>query len=875
MKSHEIRSVFLDFFREKDHKIVPSAPIVQKDDPTLMFTNAGMVQFKDVFLGLKPPPAPRVANTQKCLRVSGKHNDLEAVGRDTYHHTMFEMLGNWSFGDYFKPEAIAWAWELLTDRYGIDPDRIYITVFEGDEKPGLPADDETAELWRKIVPPERILFFGAKDNFWEMGPVGPCGPCTEIHIDTRSDAERRRIPGAELVNRDHPEVFEVWNLVFIQYNRRADGTLEPLPQQHVDTGMGLERLTAVLQGKRSNYDTDIFQPLIRYLEGRFGVEYGKSETIDVALRVCADHIRAITFTVADGQLPANTGAGYVVRRILRRAVNFGFRFLNAREPFLYELVPILSRQFADVFPEVRKQERFIRQVISEEEATFLRTLAVGMKIFQEKISRLEGRVIPGEFAFLLYDTYGFPLDLTELLAREKGLTVDKAGFEAALTAQKERSRQSRQAPMQEWTIVREGEHSVFVGYDRLETDSRIMRYRQANENKQTVWHVVLDTTPFYPEGGGQVGDRGVLILPDHTEIAVLDTRKEHHLIYHVVPDLPETPDVPLTARVDAEHRAETARHHSATHLLHAALRKVLGTHVQQKGSLVTPNYLRFDFSHPKKLSREELIRIEQLVNEKIRANIPLQEDRAIPFQEALEKGAMALFGEKYGERVRMITFDPAFSRELCGGTHVPATGTIGFFKITGQSAVGAGIRRIVATAGKAAEEWTRRLWLETETIREKLKASDTLLKAVEELLRDKKQLEKQLQATRRQIAALQLEMLQNQVTMIGEVPTVVARLPVEDPATMKNLVFQLGRRLKGVVLLGNATTEGKAHLWLYIEKSLTDRLNASEIIRQIAPFIKGGGGGQAFFASAGGKNPAGLAAALDHGRRIIAEKLPS
>ena len=873
MKASEIRAVFLDFFREKGHRIVPSAPIVQKDDPTLMFTNAGMVQFKDVFLGLKPPPAPRVADTQKCLRVSGKHNDLEVVGRDTYHHTMFEMLGNWSFGDYFKAEAIAWAWELLTERYRIDPDRIYVTVFGGDEGLGLPADEEAAALWRKIVPEARILRFGAKDNFWEMGDVGPCGPCTEIHIDTRSEEERRRTPGAELVNRDHPEVFEVWNLVFIQYNRRADGSLEALPQHHVDTGMGLERLTAVLQGKRSNYDTDIFQPLIQYLAGRFDVQYGREEAIDVALRVCADHIRAITFTIADGQLPANTGAGYVVRRILRRAVNFGFRFLNAREPFLYELVPILAEQFADVFPEVKKQQRFIQQVIRQEEAAFLRTLDIGMKIFREKVAELTDRVIPGDFAFLLYDTYGFPLDLTELLAREEGLTVDTAGFEKALAAQKARSRQARQTPMQEWTVVREGEHSVFVGYDRLETESYVMRYRRTGDKKRPVWHVVLDTTPFYPEGGGQVGDRGVFILADGTEIPVLDTRKEHNLIYHVVERLPEPFDRPLTARVDAERRAETARHHSATHLLHAALRTVLGPHVQQKGSLVAPDHLRFDFSHPQKLSAEELTRIEAIVNEKIRADMPLQEDRAISFQEALEKGAMALFGEKYGDKVRMITFGPDFSRELCGGTHVPATGTIGFFKIISQSAVGAGIRRITAKAGKAAEEWVRALWMESEAIREHLKASGPLLKAVEELVQQKKQLEKQLAAGRQQVAALHLEALERQAETVNGVRVAVGQLPLDDPATMKNLVFQLGRRLGGVVLLGNPGQKGKAHLWMYVEKNLTERVSAAEVIRRIASFIKGGGGGQPFFASAGGAHPEGLPEALAEGRRIIAEKL--
>ncbi len=873
MKAHEIRSVFLDFFREKGHRIVPSAPIVQKDDPTLMFTNAGMVQFKDVFLGLSPPPAPRVADTQKCLRVSGKHNDLEAVGRDTYHHTMFEMLGNWSFGDYFKKEAIAWAWELITERYGIDPERLYVTVFEGDEQLGLPRDEEAYQWWSKLLPPDRILFFGSKDNFWEMGEVGPCGPCTEIHVDVRDETQRKAVPGAQLVNQDHPEVFEVWNLVFIQFNRRADGTLEPLPQRHVDTGMGLERLTAVLQGKKSNYDTDIFQPLIQYLCGRFGVKYGDDEAVDVALRVCADHIRAITFTIADGQLPSNTGAGYVIRRILRRAVNFGFRHLGARTPFLHELVPILAEQFEDVFPEVKRQQPFIQQVIAEEEAAFLRTLEIGMKLFHEKLATLEGKTIPGEFAFLLYDTYGFPLDLTQLLAREHGLDVDVAGFEKALAAQKARSRQARQTPLQEWTILREGGHSVFVGYDTLETTSHVMRYRKAVKGKTVRWHVVLDTTPFYPEGGGQVGDQGMLIDGAGRRIQVFDTRKEHNLIYHEVDRLPEPLDAPVRAIVDAERRAETARHHSATHLLHAALRKVLGPHVQQKGSLVAPDHLRFDFSHPQRLTHEEVVQIEQLVNAKIREDIPLDERREVPFSEALSMGAMALFGEKYGERVRVIAFDPTFSVELCGGTHVPRTGTIGFFKIVGQSAVGAGIRRIVAKAGKAAETWVRELWEEAEAVREMLGATESLRKGVEDLIRSKKALEKQVEALRRAQATLLESSLESQVQHIGPTPVLVARLPLHDPAAAKDLAFRMGRRLGGVVLFGHEGQGGKAHLWMYVDKALTGRLSAAEVVRAMARHIRGGGGGQPFFASAGGKDPAGLEAALKEGNAIIVERL--
>ncbi|NPA34326.1 MAG: alanine--tRNA ligase, partial [Chlorobi bacterium] len=683
----KIRTTFLDFFKSKDHLIVPSDPIVRHGDPTLMFTNAGMNQFKDVFLGYKEPPAPRVANTQRCLRVSGKHNDLEQVGYDGYHHTMFEMLGNWSFGDYFKREAIHWAWELLTKVYKIPEDRLYATYFGGEG--GIEPDLETKEIWKEILPEDRILPFGMKDNFWEMGDTGPCGPSTEIHIDLRPEEERQKVKAQDLINRDHPFVIELWNLVFIQFNRKEDGSLERLKTHYVDTGMGLERLAMTLQGVDETYKTDLFTPLIQFVEEYAGVYYGENEKTTVAIRVVVDHIRAVAFAIADGALPSSTGPGYVVRRLLRRAVRYYYQYLGIKEPFLYKLLPILVKQFENVFPEIKKQEHFVAMVIKEEEAQFLKTLAVGLKRFQEvaEAPRQSG-VIPGKHVFELYDTYGFPPDLTELLAREKGLKIDLEGFHKHMAEQRERARKAQQQKISDWHIIKKGEPE-FVGYDTLETETRILRWREVEDKKGKKYHIVLEKTPFYPEGGGQVGDKGIL-KTSKGNVKVMDTQKEMNLIYVITEDLPSF-DEPIIAIVDTEKRKRAEQHHSATHLLHASLRKLLGPHVQQKGSYLDDQYLRFDFSHPKPLTKEELKAIEKLVNQKIQENIPLKEYRNIPISEALAMGALAFFGEKYGDRVRVVVFDPDFSIELCGGTHVKATGEIGIFKITSESGVSAGI----------------------------------------------------------------------------------------------------------------------------------------------------------------------------------------
>ena len=698
MTARQIRQTFLDFFASKGHTVVPSAPLVIKDDPTLLFTNAGMNPFKDVFLGVAPVVHPRIADTQKCLRVSGKHNDLEEVGHDTYHHTLFEMLGNWSFGDYFKEEALTWAWELLTDVYKIDKDRLYVTVFGGDEKDGLAPDEEAKAIWRRFVPEERILYGSKKDNFWEMGDTGPCGPCSEIHVDLRSAADRAAFPGADLVNNDHPRVIEIWNNVFMEFLRKADGSLEKLPAQHVDTGMGFERLCQVIQGKESNYDTDVFEPLIAELELMTGKKRGESEAGDVAFRVVADHIRAVAFTIADGQLPSNGGAGYVIRRILRRAVRYGYSSLGCNAPFMYRLVAVLAREMGDCFPEIRQQQKLVTQVIQEEEAAFLRTLEQGLRLLDDTMVQMPaGGVVDGAKAFSLYDTFGFPLDLTSLILRERGFGLDEAGFQSEMTRQKERSRAATAQEMGDWMEVQGGENSRFVGYDQVRCDARVVRYRSVQSAKGKQIQVVLDQTPFYAESGGQVGDRGVLYVGSQA-LPVVDTKKETGQVVHYVAAEASDWSAPVRAEVDAAARARTGAHHSATHLLHAALRTVLGTHVEQKGSLVSPDGLRFDFAHFQKVGADELAQVEALVNAEIRANHPLLEDRHSTLDAAKARGAMALFGEKYGETVRVIQFGDSI--ELCGGTHVRAAGDIGTIKVVSESSIGSNLRRIEATTGQ-------------------------------------------------------------------------------------------------------------------------------------------------------------------------------
>ncbi|MCB0655930.1 MAG: alanine--tRNA ligase [Saprospiraceae bacterium] len=872
MTAQEIRKTFLEFFQSKDHRIVPSAPIVNKDDPTLMFTNAGMNQFKDSFLGNKPPVHSRIADTQKCLRVSGKHNDLEEVGRDSYHHTMFEMLGNWSFGDYFKKEAIAWAWELLTGIYQLDPDRLYASVFAGDEAENLDTDTEAEDFWKQYLPSERILRFGKKDNFWEMGDTGPCGPCSEIHIDLRSEEERKLVPGRDLVNESHPQVIEIWNLVFIQYNRKADGSLEELPAKHVDTGMGFERLCMAIQGKKSNYDTDVFTPFIRQIEDSTGIQYtnryAEDALSDIAMRVAVDHVRAVAFTIADGQLPSNTGAGYVIRRILRRAVRYNFSYLGQEQPFLHTLIPLLADRFQDVFPELKAQEEFVHQVIFEEEKSFLRTLAAGLK----KVDQAEapGGVLDGTFVFELYDTYGFPIDLTRLIAEEKGLKIDEAGFRDALEAQRERSRADASKQTGDWVILHEGS-SQFVGYDQSEVDStRILKYRQLIEKGKPVYQVVLEATPFYAEGGGQVGDTGTLWFGGEA-IRVIDTVKENDLFIHLVERLPETSALrqPVKAVIDASRRQLIENNHSATHLLHAALRQVLGDHVHQKGSLVNEDYLRFDFSHFKKVEQEELDQIEQIVNRKIREDIRRGEDRNIPIEQAKEAGAMMLFGEKYGDTVRMITFDPGYSRELCGGCHVTATGKIGLLKITSESAVAAGVRRIEARTAIGAEAMIREEEALLRNIRQLVKAQQDPTLQIEQLLDENRTLKQKIEALLgQQAASLKSELVAKAVTQSGY-RLLAEVIDIEDAKVLKDLVFQLEATLQPALIAIGASIDGKPQLMIKISQSLIDEKgwHAGNLVRAAAKSIQGGGGGQPFFASAGGSDASGLGAAIDSIRK--------
>lgn len=868
MTSQQIRQTFLDFFQGKGHTIVSSAPLVVKNDPTLMFTNAGMNQFKDIFLGNRPAKDARVADTQKCLRVSGKHNDLEEVGVDTYHHTMFEMLGNWSFGDYFKQEAIDWAWELLVKVYGLNPDRLYATIFEGDDADGLPADTEAENLWKQYLPQDRILRASKKDNFWEMGDQGPCGPCTEIHVDLRSDAERAKNPGRDLVNNDHPQVVEIWNLVFIQFNRKSDGSLENLPAKHVDTGMGFERLCMALQGKTSNYDTDVFTPLINAISSISKKEYTATDSQqDIAIRVISDHIRAVSFAIADGQLPANSGAGYVIRRILRRSIRYGYSFLGLQEPFMHKLVAVLAEQMGLFFPEIILERNLVEKVILEEEQSFLRTLSKGIERFNTYADSLQGKEVDGRFAFELYDTFGFPIDLTELMARERGLSVDSDGFNKGLAEQKERSRAVATTDNSDWTMLADG-MGEFIGYDTLEAEVRITRYRKVSSKGKDFYQLVLDRTPFYAESGGQVGDMGILEASGQN-VGIFDTRKENDLMLHFCKELPADPSATFTAKVNAAKRGDTASNHSATHLLHAALREVLGAHVEQKGSLVNSDYLRFDFSHFSKVTDEELQRIEEIVNARIRQNITLDERRNVPIAEAKGMGAMALFGEKYGDSVRVITFDPNFSVELCGGTHVSSTGQIGLLKVISEASVAAGIRRIEAVTGGKALAILNEAERRVQELKNLLKSPDPL-KAVEQLIARNKELQQQLESLNaKATAGLKDELLAKAVQKDG-CRLVAQRISLSDSNAVKNLCFQLKETPDMLAVLGTVS-KGKPTIHIAIgEQVLKDKgLDAGKMVRELAKHIKGGGGGQPFYATAGGSDEGGLDTAISAAASLV------
>jgi len=878
MTANQIRQAFLDFFASKGHTIVPSAPIVVKNDPTLMFTNAGMNQFKDIFLGEAPATSSRVADTQRCLRVSGKHNDLEEVGIDTYHHTMFEMLGNWSFGDYFKKEAIAWSWELLTEVYKIDKSRLYVTIFEGDEKEGLPKDQEAYDFWKAFVPEDHILLGNKKDNFWEMGETGPCGPCSEIHYDNRSEADRAKVPGAKLVNADDPQVIEIWNNVFMQFNRLKNGSLQPLPAQHVDTGMGFERLVRVIQGKFSNYDTDVFTPMIDFIAAKSGKKYNADAVPGdtdwnsaVAMRVLADHIRAVSFAIADGQLPSNNKAGYVIRRILRRAVRYQYQYLGFKEPFLNQLVPLLAEQFRGVFDELWNQRDFVQKVILEEEASFLRTLENGINRFNNYIADQSGKQIAGAFAFELSDTYGFPLDLTELMAREKGFNVDTTGFEKALQEQKARSRAAGAVDTGDWVVLKDDDTVEFTGYDETETVAHVIKYRKVTAKGKEQYQIVLDKTPFYAESGGQVGDTGELIFPDGEIVNVTDTKKENSLIVHFVDKLPADIDDALTAIVDQTRRNSIMNNHSATHLLHAAMKEVLGTHVNQKGSLVNADYLRFDFSHFAKVTDEELAQIEAIVNEKVRENIALKEERNVPYDVAIKSGVTALFGEKYGDFVRVITFDEKFSKELCGGTHVKATGAIGYFKIVAESAVAAGVRRIEAISGIAAEMFINEQNKLVTQVRELLKNPKDITKSIEDLIAENARLKKEIEKSVLEKSAGLKDELAQKVENINGVNFLAQQVDLPNADAIKNLAYQLKDIISDLFLVLTAAIDGKPSIAVMISENLVkDKgLNAGNIVRELAKEIQGGGGGQPFFATAGGKDIAGLSNVSEKARGFL------
>ena len=871
MNSKQIREAFLDFFASKAHQIVPSAPMVVKNDPTLMFTNAGMNQFKDIFLGNAPVKSPRIADTQKCLRVSGKHNDLEEVGHDTYHHTMFEMLGNWSFGDYFKNEAIDWAWELLVGRFNIPVDRLYATVFEGDVKDGVPVDSEALALWKKYLPEDQILFGNKKDNFWEMGDSGPCGPCSEIHVDIRNDDERSKISGREMVNQSHPQVIEIWNLVFIQFNRKANGQLEELPAKHVDTGMGFERLCMVLQNKQSNYDTDVFQPVITEIGYLAGKKYGDNEKSDIAMRVIADHIRAIAFAITDGQLPSNNKAGYVIRRILRRAVRYGYTFLGFRKPFMHQLINVLAEQMGTAFPELNKQRDLVTKVIREEEDSFLRTLETGIRMLENIMDGARKKnqsEISGIVAFELYDTYGFPLDLTELILREESFTVNRDEFEKAMEEQKNRSRNVAQLETGDWIEIRPSTECEFVGYDTKEAELKVCRYRKVKDKKGEYFQLVFDKTPFYAESGGQIGDTG-WIESEGSKLEIFDTVKENGLTVHLAKSLPADPSATFTGHVNIVKQCLTANNHTATHLLDHALREILGTHIEQKGSLVTPDSLRFDFSHFQKVSDEELEKIERRVNQLIRKNEVKDERREMPMADAEKLGAIALFGEKYGDNVRVIKFGDSI--ELCGGIHVAATGEIGQFVIISEGSISAGVRRIEAITADRAEEYLRNKMKSAKEIGTLLNNPADLKAAVEQLMQKVSSLNSQIEAYKKEAASGLKKELLAQIQNINGINFLAAKLPVDDAGIIKDLAFQLKGEVENLFLVFAAEIEGKASVHVMISDPLVKEkgLHAGNIIRELAKLVDGGGGGQPFYASAGGKNPGGIPELLAKAKEMI------
>lgn len=872
MNSTQLRKTFQEFFKSKEHSIVSSAPMVIKNDPTLMFTNAGMNQFKDIFLGNKPASYNRVANSQKCLRVSGKHNDLEEVGKDTYHHTMFEMLGNWSFGDYFKKEAIEWAFEFLVKELNIPKDRLYATIFEGSKEEGLDSDKESENIWKAYLPEDRILLGSKKDNFWEMGDTGPCGPCSEIHIDIRPQEEREIIPGRELVNKDHPQLIEIWNLVFIQFNRLSTGKLETLPLKHVDTGMGFERLCMVVQGKNSNYDTDVFQSIIGEIAKLTNKKYSRGDSeSDIAMRVIADHLRAVSFSIAEGQLPSNNKAGYVIRRILRRAIRYSYSFLDQTNPFIYKLVPVLSGNLGKAFPELLAQKSLISKVIKEEEASFLKTLERGIELLQELVKKAREEKqseLNGTSAFELYDTYGFPLDLTELILQEHGLKVNKKEFEQSMLEQKSRSRKDGKLETGDWIELRKEEEKGFVGYHQTEIEIHITRYRKISQHGEDMFQLVFNTTPFYAESGGQVGDIGI-IQSDEESIDIIDTQKENDLIVHIAGELPAKPEKVFIARVNSEKRDDIANNHTATHLLHEALREVLGSHVEQKGSLVDSEALRFDFSHFQKLSNEELDEIERKINARIRANLTGKEE-IIPYDEAIRKGAIALFGEKYTDRVRTIQFGN--SVELCGGTHVKATGNIGIFKIVSESSVAAGIRRIEAVSGTNAEKYISNLQLQLRNIQSTLKGHRDIEKAVLSLVEENLKLRQDSEALQKAHAKdLKNNLIHKHLEKKGDISLIIQEVQVQSPSELKDLAFKLRNQVDMLFGVLGSKIDGKAHLAVVISDALikNKNINAGEIIKNISKEIKGGGGGQAFLATAGGKDPSGIQNALKLAREYI------
>ncbi|HSV88943.1 MAG TPA: alanine--tRNA ligase [Bacteroidales bacterium] len=872
MKSKLVRKAFLDFFESKKHFIVNSAPMVVKNDPTLMFTNAGMNQFKDIFLGNTLASHPRIANTQKCLRVSGKHNDLEEVGHDTYHHTMFEMLGNWSFGDYFKREAILWAWELLTDVYKIEKDRLYVTVFEGDEADGLEPDEEAFTHWKEILSGDRIIFADKNDNFWEMGDTGPCGPCSEIHVDLRSDDERRTIPGKDLVNKDHPLVVEIWNLVFIQYNRMSNGQLMLLPDKHIDTGMGFERLCMALQGKKSNYDTDIFQPYILKLSEMAGTPYGSGQMTDVAMRVVADHLRAVAFAIADGETPSNNKGGYVIRRILRRAIRYGYTFLLFREPFVFKLVPVLVDTMGQAFPELAAQQSLVEKVIEQEEATFLRTLELGIQKFEQYIAQNPNlKVIDGQFAFELYDTYGFPVDLTCLMAKEHQWDVDMEGFEAGMKNQKTRSRAAAIVETGDWIEVRPAmAETEFLGYELLESEVELLKYRKVSGKGKSYFQLVLDKTPFYAESGGQVGDRGRLTASNGTQIEIVDTQKENNLIVHLAENVPQKMPAHFVAKVDVEKRKLTECNHTATHLMHSALVQVLGNHVQQKGSLVDEQRLRFDFSHYTRVTPEQIAKIEHIVNAKIRDNIPQEDHRELHMEEAKKMNAVALFGEKYGEKVRVVAFDRNFSTELCGGTHVHSTGQIGLFRIVSEGAIAAGIRRIEAVTGESAENFVDQKIHELNELRALLKNPKNSVQTLMQLLEQNDELRKKSEIFQKQQASQMIDVLSEKVEKINGI-NFIGHCEEMSAELAKDLAFAVKSKLDNLLLVLCYQSDRKPGFAIMISENLVEerKLHAGNMVRSLAVHIQGGGGGQAFFATAGGKKTEGLVRIIEEARKYI------